>query len=450
MSEQSAAAAPETSERPSSPAPDAITFTVKSNNDTKYVLSLPETTTIADVKAKLVELSEVPVERQRLIYSGRVMKNEETLATYKVKSGNTVHMVKGAASNAATSSAGSAGGAPAGSGVPPNLAAGSGNNPLAGLTGARYAGHAQLPSADLFGPDGGMGPPDPEAIAQAMSNPMVQAQMNEMLQNPQLLDYIINSNPMLRAMGPSARELMQSEMFRHMLTDPANIRNMARMGGGPGMGGAGARAGGFPAPGPVDDTPTPTGQQPAGQQPAGQQPAGQQPAGQQPANPFASLFGGPGGAAPPPLSNLFGLQGMPPMFGAPPAGSPGSPAANAGQAGSPPPAGAGQQPQQPFGANPFLNPAAMEQMMQMMGGGANPGGAAAGTGSPAANPFAGLFGGMPPAAAAPPDNTPPEERYADQLRQLNDMGFFDFDRNIEALRRSGGSVQGAVNQLLGG
>ena len=44
----------------------------------------------------------------------------------------------------------------------------------------------------------------------------------------------------------------------------------------------------------------------------------------------------------------------------------------------------------------------------------------------------------------------PEERYADQLRQLNDMGFFDFDQNIAALRRSGGSVQGAIEHLLGG
>jgi ubiquilin len=58
----------------------------------------------------------------------------------------------------------------------------------------------------------------------------------------------------------------------------------------------------------------------------------------------------------------------------------------------------------------------------------------------------GGFGGTPP---PPVDNRPPEELYADQLRQLNDMGFFDFDRNVQALRRSGGSVQGAINQLLG-
>ncbi len=50
---------------------------------------------------------------------------------------------------------------------------------------------------------------------------------------------------------------------------------------------------------------------------------------------------------------------------------------------------------------------------------------------------------------APADTRPPEERYEEQLRQLNDMGFYDFDRNVAALRRSGGNVQGAVQELLG-
>ncbi|KAK6829874.1 deubiquitination-protection protein dph1 [Apiospora arundinis] len=75
---------------------------------------------------------------------------------------------------------------------------------------------------------------------------------------------------------------------------------------------------------------------------------------------------------------------------------------------------------------PPMSNESLMQMMQMLGMN-SPGG-----------------GGSP----APADNRPPEERYADQLRQLNDMGFYDFDRNIAALRRSGGSVQGAVEHLL--
>ena len=62
--------------------------------------------------------------------------------------------------------------------------------------------------------------------------------------------------------------------------------------------------------------------------------------------------------------------------------------------------------------------------------------------------LANLPGGPGGGAAAPVDTRPPEERYEAQLRQLNDMGFVEFERNIEALRRSGGSVQGAVEYLL--
>ena len=84
------------------------------------------------------------------------------------------------------------------------------------------------------------------------------------------------------------------------------------------------------------------------------------------------------------------------------------------------------------------------QMMGQMGGGE--GGAG---GNPFAGAGAGGFGGGATSPPPPADTRPPEEVYADQLRALNDMGFFDFEANVRALRRSGGSVQGAVEQLLG-
>ena len=150
-----------------SPADEApVTFTVKSSNDAKYTITVPPSITVLDLKQKLStkEYAELPPERQRLIYSGRVLKDAETLTSYKIKEGHTVHLVKGAESNQrqnpanqGTSSAGATGtGSAASSGVPSNIAAGTGNNPLAGLTGARYAGFAQLPNSNMFGPDGGV------------------------------------------------------------------------------------------------------------------------------------------------------------------------------------------------------------------------------------------------------------------------------------------------------
>lgn len=146
----------------------SITFTVKSSTDAKFTLTLPVSTPVSELKQKLSssELADTPADRQRLIYSGRVLKDNETLETYKIKDGHTIHLVKSAASNQQrTAPAGQASSATAptaatpsqpAAGVPTNLAAGTGNNPLAGLTGARYAGFAQLPGAGLFGPDGGV------------------------------------------------------------------------------------------------------------------------------------------------------------------------------------------------------------------------------------------------------------------------------------------------------
>ena len=143
--------------------PATVTFKVKSSSEGNHTITMAETASVLDLKNKLAgdDYEKIPADRQRLIYSGRVMKNEEPLSTYKIKPGNTVHMVKSAASNVAqtpsssgASVPGSSGAAP---GVPTNMAAGTANNPLAGLTGARFAGHMGLPDAGLFGADGGVG-----------------------------------------------------------------------------------------------------------------------------------------------------------------------------------------------------------------------------------------------------------------------------------------------------
>ncbi|KAE8385989.1 hypothetical protein BDV23DRAFT_163985 [Aspergillus alliaceus] len=449
-----------------------ITFNIKSSNDAKYTLTLPSSTLVAELKEKLAtsEYADTPAERQRLIYSGRVLKDNETLSTYNIKDGHTIHLVKSAASNqrqtgasqtASTSTPSGTSATPA-TGVPTNLAAGTGNNPLAGLTGARYAGFAQLPGAGMFGPDGGMGPPpDADSMLNMLENPQFQSTINEALQNPAMIDMMIQQNPMLREMGPGVRQMMQSPEFRRMLTDPNSLRQAMQlqraMGGGGGLGGSA-----FPAPGVTNTTPE-DGQN--GQNNNGTTPA----AGAPPFNPFMPPSLGAGN----PFAALFGAN--PAMGGANPPSAAGSGQAETTQraagetAGSGPTTAEGQNQQaaqNPFGAlfnpamfgaqggqvnpfnpqqNPFLrDPALLSQMMQAMGAPPGEGGA----GALGANPLAALFGGNGFGTPSPQDNRPPEERYAEQLRQLNDMGFYEFERNIEALRRAGGSVQGAVEYLL--
>lgn len=280
-------------------------------------------------------------------------------------------------------------------------------------------------------------PPSEEQMADMLSDPAVVQTLNEALQNPQMVDLMIQSNPTLRAMGPQARLLLQSPGFRQMLMSPDALRQAAQvrrfLSGG---------AGGFPAPGVTDTTP---------QGAAGTAGTPNQPnatlinpfglfapaAGARPFNPFD-----PSAAAGNPFLALLNPQAGTP--GHTPAQSP-PPPSSAGQATSTSERDASQPPPNPFaslfappagvGANPFGNmtPEMMQQAMALLQGGG-----------------LGDFGGFGTPPPPPPvDNRPPEELYADQLRQLNDMGFFDFERNVQALRRSGGSVQGAINQLLG-
>lgn len=140
-----------------------IAFSVKASNDQKFTMSVPDSLTVLELKEKLStsDYADIPAERQRLIYSGRVLKDTDKLSAYNIKEGNTIHMVKGAASAqrqtpAASSGPGSAQQNPAAAGVPQNIAAGTGGDPLAALTGARYAGFAQMPGANTFGADGGV------------------------------------------------------------------------------------------------------------------------------------------------------------------------------------------------------------------------------------------------------------------------------------------------------
>ena len=410
-----------------------VTFNVKSSSDSKYAFTLPATTTVAELKEKLStsEYADTPAERQRLIYSGRVLKDADTLGSYKIKDGNTVHLVKSAASNARQNPANQGGAAsvPPGAGqpasnVPTNIAAGTGaGDPLAQMTGARYAGFHGLPGADMFGADGGMGaPPNPDQMLRMLDDPNFAQQMNEAMNNPAVLNMLRN-NPTIRN-NPMARAAIDNPEMRRMMLNPDMIRmqmQMQRAMGGNGAGGEGA----FPMPGQTDTT--------EGGNADAAAPAGQ--TGAAPPNPFAALFpgGAAGGNANPagedagaanqqnPFGNLFG-----------------------GQAGGQ----GGNDPMAQMTRTHMQNPAMMQHMMQAFGGGGEGG---AGAGEAGFNPFGafgGGFGGGAPEPQAPADTRPPEERYENQLRSLNDMGFFDFDRNVAALRRSGGSVQGAVEYLL--
>lgn len=74
-----------------------------------------------------------------------------------------------------------------------------------------------------------------------------------------------------------------------------------------------------------------------------------------------------------------------------------------------------------------------------------------GFGSPLGFPFGGGFGQQTqqqPTQSQQQDNIPPEEKYKDQLQQLEAMGFINKEVNIQMLKSTNGNVNAAVERLL--
>ena len=333
-------------------------------------------------------------------------------------------------------------------------------------------------------------PPDQESLLRMMENPMFLSQMNEAMNNPAVIQ-MMRDNPMIRD-NPMARAMLDNPGLRQMMVNPELIRAQMQfsraIGGGPGAGGES-----FPAPGVTNNTSIDQGENATqGSDSTGNAATGtnNQPGNNPLPNPFANpnIIGGAAGGDANPFAQLLSGMGIP-AANNPTMSPPSSNAPNNQETSS--------QPQQQQGNNPPPNPLAslfsgmqptpgdpnqaadsnsgsnpMGQMMLQMSQllsqnpnlsnnpaelanmfGAGGAGAAGMGGLPGLAGLAGMGGmpGMPQQQPQqPPDNRPPEERYADQLRQLNDMGFFEFERNVTALRRSGGSVQGAVEYLLSG
>lgn len=369
-----------------------ITVTIKASNDKKYSIEIDTDKTVLELKQQVESVASIEPARQRLIYSGRVLsKDDEKIDTYKVKDGNTIHLVQAKAPAPAAETSLSSSTAP----QIPMSAGTSASNPLEQISGARYAGHnVRLPNSSMFGPDGGMTGSfgGMEDMSSMLEQPGVREAMDAAFSNPAFVEQMMQSNPQLRNAPPYVRQMLQSPEFRRQMLDPNFIRQMNQM---QQMMGGGPQRSAFPAPGPAQGSTT----------------------GSDSTQSTAPASGTPAGL-PDMASMMQMLQGTGGLSGE-------NQVVNSDVSTQ-------QQPGNPF-QSMMQNPALMQQMQQMMGGG-----------------FGGLGGMGSPPPQEPADTRPPEERYAEQLRQLNDMGFFEFDRNVSALRRAGGSVQGAIEALLNG
>ncbi len=187
-----------------------ITINIKCSNADKATITVETSATVEVMKIKIEECLSVPAAQQRLIYKGRVLKDDLTVEHYDIQNEHTVHMVKGAAPNATPSSSSSA-----------TIPAPS--NPIPPANTPNIFGQAN----PLMGGLGSMGQPDinrmqdqlmrnPEMMQQILSSPM----MDNLMNNPDMMRDMMTNNPQMQSM------MDRNPQMRHILNDPAVSSSM--------------------------------------------------------------------------------------------------------------------------------------------------------------------------------------------------------------------------------
>lgn len=85
MSEQQQQQSTSSTSASAAPTGDEIQITIRAPGDKKVTVSISPSKTVAELKATVAGATDVEADRQRLIYSGRVLKDEETVEVYKIR-----------------------------------------------------------------------------------------------------------------------------------------------------------------------------------------------------------------------------------------------------------------------------------------------------------------------------------------------------------------------------
>ncbi|KAL9244805.1 hypothetical protein vseg_018531 [Gypsophila vaccaria] len=525
-----------------------VSVNIRCSNGSKFAVKTTLESSVGNFKVVVAQHSDVPAEQQRLIYKGRILKDDQTLASYGLQADHTIHMVRGfapAASNTPatgnsttrgttpaaagpTAAATEAGGLP-GSGLGASLFPGLGLGGLGG-TGASGLLGAGIPNIEQMQQQLNQ---NPNMMRDIMNMPAIQSLMNNpdlmrnlIMNNPQMRDiidrnpelaHILNDPSILRQTLETARnpELMR-EMMRNTDRAMSNIEsspegfNMLRrmyenvqepflnattMGGDTGnnnsnplaalLGTQGA-AGGQQRDG--SNNPSTTGAESGVPNsnplpnPWSNTPGGTQTNNAQRTNPFGDLRAGP-------LGGLGSLPELDHMFGGVPDLSSMSqimqnpamsqmmqsvlsnpqymdqminmnPQLRAMTESNPQ---LREMMQNPEVLRQLASPEIMQQMLSLQQSlfpamnrpqtNQDPLQTGGGTGNPnmGLEMLMNMFGGLGAGGLTTPENSnvPPEELYATQLTQLQEMGFFDAQENIRALQATRGNVHAAVERLLG-
>uniref|UniRef100_A0A914YQC3 Ubiquilin n=1 Tax=Panagrolaimus superbus TaxID=310955 RepID=A0A914YQC3_9BILA len=182
-----------------------ITITLKSTAE-NHQISIADNATIGKVKKVLSEKINQPVEKICLIFSGKILKDHETLKTYNINNGMAIHMVIRAAPSSGSSTPASR----------PSAAA-STTTPSGGGISSTPTTTSSTPAAPTIpGMPAGM---NMETARRLMDSPFMQQMMN----NPEILRNMIGGNEHIQSL------IRQNPEIGHLLNDPEIIRQTMEM-----------------------------------------------------------------------------------------------------------------------------------------------------------------------------------------------------------------------------
>ncbi|TYI88266.1 hypothetical protein E1A91_D04G196500v1 [Gossypium mustelinum] len=205
---------------------EGVTVNIRCSNGTKFTVRTNLESTVGSFKALLAQNCDIPADQQRLIYKGRILKDDQTLQSYGLQADHTIHMVRGFAPSSSTPPP-SATTNVATDNTTPGVTRGIDSNDGAGLGASLFPGLNPLGGGGGSGGFGlfGSGLPEfeqvqqqltqnPNMMREIMNTPAIQSLMN----NPELMRSLIMSNPQMREIIDRNPEL------GHILNDPSILR----------------------------------------------------------------------------------------------------------------------------------------------------------------------------------------------------------------------------------
>ncbi|CAO3563730.1 unnamed protein product [Mortierella alpina] len=225
-----------------------ISIVVRASSEHKYSISTNHADSVLDLKNKIALQDTTPPERVRLVYSGRVLKDTNTLGSYKIADGHTIHLVRSpnilpplssppasTTSSPTTPISTSSQTAATTSATPRTTSSSPDVGPFPSPR--TYTSRNSSDSSGLgedapgrFNNTGNGNTMDPAIMTQMMQDPNFAQYMSSMLQNPRIIESMLALNPFLQSMGPQAGEMLRSSQFQAMISDPETLRQVARMG----------------------------------------------------------------------------------------------------------------------------------------------------------------------------------------------------------------------------